>query len=160
MTAFAPILDFTLAEEGGYVNDPNDPGGETRYGISKRAYPDLDIKGLTRDAAAKIYERDYWAAVRGADLPAPVAIVLFDSAVNCGVGSAIRWLQEICQVRVDGDFGPKTLAAALSRDPLRLAEHLLWRRLKYYATLKHFPTYARNWVTRTARLRLAMLELA
>lgn len=110
--AFERAITFVLAEEGGYVNDSRDAGGETKYGISKRAYPHLNIATLTEQAAAGIYRRDYWAAVRGDDLPPAVALVTFDAAVNSGVRAATLWLQQAVRERADGDLGPKTLAAA------------------------------------------------
>ena len=60
MAQFLEIVYDTLDHEGGYVNDPTDPGGETNYGISKRAYPKIDIKALTKHEAVKIYYKDYW----------------------------------------------------------------------------------------------------
>ena len=63
-TSFDEIIEVVLHHEGGYVNDPKDPGGETNYGISKRAYPDVDIKNLTEDGAKDIYRRDYWEKYR------------------------------------------------------------------------------------------------
>lgn len=87
---FQIALKFVLKHEGGYVNDPDDPGGETKYGISKRAYPNEDIKNLTRERAEFLYKRDYWD-IPGFDLdnfPQDVAVVLFNVAVNMGVGRA------------------------------------------------------------------------
>lgn len=82
---FTRSLQFTSKWEGGYVNHPNDPGGETKYGISKRAYPHLDIKNLTREDANALYYKDYWLAAGCDTLPAPLCLVAFDSAVNHGV---------------------------------------------------------------------------
>ena len=79
---FEQCLAHVLRSEGGYVNDPNDPGGETNMGISKRAYPHENIKGMTRARAATIYRRDYWDAVQGDSLPAGLDLVAFDPAVN------------------------------------------------------------------------------
>lgn len=112
MSAFDRALAFVLAEEGGHVNDPRDAGGETKYGISARAYPHLTIATLTVQAAAEIYRRDYWARVRGDDLPPAIAMVTFDAAVNSGVRAATLWLQQAVRERADGEIGPKTLAAA------------------------------------------------
>lgn len=92
MDNFDRCIPFVLKWEGGYVNHPDDPGGETKYGISKRAYPDLDIKSLTLDDAKSIYRRDYWDASNCDSFDLPLAVVVFDSAVNCGVGRAKTWL--------------------------------------------------------------------
>ena len=79
-------------EDGGYTNDPIDPGGETKFGISKRAHPNEDIKNLTLDRATEIYRSDYWNALRCDNWPRDFAIVCFDSAVNCGVARVLVWL--------------------------------------------------------------------
>lgn len=91
---FAAAVEFVLRHEGGYVNDPSDPGGETKYGISKRAYPSLNIAALTREQAVAIYERDYWRASGAPSLPMPLALVVFDTAVNMGVTRARQLLAE------------------------------------------------------------------
>lgn len=77
----------------GYVNHPKDPGGETKYGISKKSYPDLDIKALTLEEAMAIYLRDYWMASEADKLDWPLNCVHFDAAVNQGVGMARRFLR-------------------------------------------------------------------
>jgi len=102
---FKKALDFTLQWEGSYVNDPDDKGGETKWGISKRAYPEVDIKNLTREEALRIYQRDYWIAAGCDSLSYPMNVVVFDSAVNCGVARAKAWLrasetpEEVIQLR-------------------------------------------------------------
>lgn len=90
---FDRALDFTLAWEGGYVNDPDDPGGETNFGISKRAYPDEDIQHLTRERAAALYERDYWRAGGCHLLSWPLNLCHFDACVNHGPGRAATFLK-------------------------------------------------------------------
>jgi lysozyme family protein len=85
---FQIALDKILKEEKGYVNDAQDPGGETNLGISKRAYPDLDIKSLTPETVAPIYKRDYWDRLDADNLPSPLNYVAFDCAVNQGPGEA------------------------------------------------------------------------
>jgi lysozyme family protein len=92
--SFEQSVAQVLRHEGGYVNDPNDPGGETKYGISKKAYPNVDIKNLTIDGAKAIYKRDYWDAINADSLPPAVRYAAFDTAVNMGVGIARRFVQE------------------------------------------------------------------
>lgn len=89
--SFKEALRFVLSKEGGYVNDPNDPGGETKWGISKRAYPTLDIKNLTEQQCIDIYLADYWNACGCNGLSPALGAAVFDSAVNCGVSRAIDW---------------------------------------------------------------------
>ncbi len=121
--SFARAFHVTIGEEGGFSADPADPGnwtggavGEglcqgTKFGISARAYPTLDIAALTLAEAQAIYRRDYWAPVGGDAWPLALGILLFDAAVNAGVGAAIRWLQEVVGVAGDGVIGPATRAA-------------------------------------------------
>jgi len=96
MNTFNQALTFSLKWEGGdkYTNDPIDPGGETKFGISKRAYPDIDIKSLTRTEASVLYKRDYWDKANCESMEPKLGIAVFDSAVNCGVGRVRSWLAE------------------------------------------------------------------
>jgi lysozyme family protein len=87
---FSKIINFVLSEEGGYVNNPLDPGGETKFGISKRAYPNLDIKNLTREQAIEIYRKDYWNP-EWEKLGFPMAACLLDTAINMGPGRALQF---------------------------------------------------------------------
>lgn len=91
---FNDAFAFTVGIEAGYVNDPADPGGETNFGISKRAYPNLDIKKLTLEDAKGIYWKDYWLKTGCNNLPFPMNIVIFDNAVNAGVPTALANLKE------------------------------------------------------------------
>ena len=93
MSDFDKAFEHVLGIEGGYVNDPKDPGGETKYGLCKRSYPTVDIKALTIEQAKAIYKRDYWDKVKGDDLPFPLNLFMFDAAVNQGVDPAIKMLQ-------------------------------------------------------------------
>jgi lysozyme family protein len=91
---FKRSMEFTLKWEGGWVNDPDDPGGETKWGISKRSYPDLDIKNLSEQEAVNIYLKDYWFEAGCDSVSYPMNLVVFDSAVNCGVATAKKWMRE------------------------------------------------------------------
>ena len=92
--AFYDALQFTLSWEGGYVNDPEDPGGETKWGISKTFHPHLNIKEITPEQAARIYYEEYWEPAWCDMLPSPLSTVMFDTAVLCGVGRAKQFLRE------------------------------------------------------------------
>lgn len=153
--AFQKAVALILKHEGGYVNDPRDPGGETNFGISKRAYPNEDIRGLTRERAAALYHRDYWQAIRGDELPFPLALVTFDMAVNAGVGAAVRHLQEALAVPVDGKLGPQTIAKAQAAQPVDAATRVSRRRILYYAALPGWQHYAKSWTQRTLETLLA-----
>lgn len=125
----AAALAFVLQAEGGYVNDPRDPGGETRFGISKRAFPELDVANLTREQALAIYRERYWRPLTLDELPGALALTVMDAAVNRGVVYAARLLQmtlnrglarvggrseTLPALALDGSVGPKTLAVARS----------------------------------------------
>src|SRR6516225_9079499 len=92
MLSFGIDMTFVFKWEGGYVNDPNDPGGETNWGISKRACPNVDIKNLTRQAAQELYQRDYWNAIDGDALEPALACAALDTAINMGVARAKQFL--------------------------------------------------------------------
>lgn len=147
-TAFMKAVQRVLREEGGYSNDPRDPGGETQYGISKRAYPVLDIARLTVEDAIAIYHRDYWLAASCDKLPADVAPAVFDAAVNQGVSRAIQMLQAATGANVDGVAGPKTIAAASKPDAL---VDFTVQRILHYVALPAFRTYGKGWLRRAVR---------
>lgn len=98
--------------EGGYSNRPSDKGGETKYGISKRSYPQIDINNLTREGATEIYYKDYWKGPRIDELPAPLVYAVFDSVVHHRPRTAIGFLQQALDVSADGLIGPQTITAA------------------------------------------------
>jgi lysozyme family protein len=145
--AFTAAVTATLAQEGGYANDPADPGGETNFGISKKRYPSIDIKNLTQDEAIAIYFRDYWSPSRCDAFPFPIAMALFDIAVNGGAG--VKWLQAALGVAVDGVLGPATIAAAnAAPDPVAVVGHIMRRRAMYYVSLPTFASFGAGWIQR------------
>ncbi len=127
---FMVAVNFVLQWEGSYSNRKDDPGLETKWGISKRAYPTLNIKELTKEQAIAIYRKDYWAKCGCDNLPYPMDIIVFDTAVNCGVQRALTWYQEYpswCQY--------------------------LMRRIRHYSERgqKH-PQFFRGWINRVMDL--------
>jgi lysozyme family protein len=162
--AFDAAFEITIGHEGGYTNDPNDPGGETKYGISKAAYPNLDIANLTLDQAEQIYFNDYWSKA-GCNSCAPaLGILVFDAAVNNGLGNkdsprTIAWLQSAVGVTADSDIGPLTLAAIAKADPQGSSTAFHAQRLAFMTQLKQWPMYGISqsggpggWSTRLAAL--------
>jgi len=119
--SFEKALAFVLKWEGGYVNDPKDPGGETKYGISKRSWPDLDITNLTQEQAASIYHLQYWGKVPCHGLSEPLDLVVFDSAVNCGVRKAQDWLG--ITAHLDGDSRVQTFLGLRKLHYQKLRDH-------------------------------------
>ena len=150
MGMFDYFIERVLTHEGGYVNDPRDPGQETRWGISKRAYPQVDIRNLTRAQAVDIYRRDFWQRVRGDELPREFAFQALDAAVNHGIGNAVRWMQRAAGVADDGVIGPVTLAAVQRAQPADLVLRFNAERLRFYAKLTTFDAFGRGWVNRVA----------
>ncbi|QFS87582.1 MULTISPECIES: glycoside hydrolase family 108 protein [unclassified Marinobacter] len=145
---FEVAMEHVFHWEGGYVNDPRDPGGETKYGISKRAYPTVDIANLTKAQAREIYRRDYWEACRCGELPGPLALMVFDSAVNQGQGRAKRLLQASLGVKQDGIVGPMTLGAA-HEAPLNVVMlQYSVRRALHYVNLSTFKHFGKGWLSR------------
>lgn len=156
---FDQAVDFVLGEriEGGYSNDPRDPGGETKFGIAKRSHPGVNIRALTREDAIAIYKAEYWDAARCDDLPGAIAVAVFDSAVNQGVGVAIRLLQKAAGVTADGVIGPKTLAAVEAAEPGELLVQFLGWRLRRYAFTGQAATFMRGWANRVLYLHAFLL---
>jgi lysozyme family protein len=149
MTTFDQAFERLLGHEGGYVNDSRDPGGETNWGISKRAYPNVDIKALTQDAAKVIYRRDYWAPVRADELPDLVRFDVFDAAVNHGASQSAKWLQRAVGASPDGVIGAQTVAAARAAGS-QIAAVFNGYRLQFYTDSGNWPTYGKGWARRVA----------
>ena len=145
---FDIAFDRLMGHEGGYVNDPNDPGGETQWGVSKRSYPDLDIKNLTREQAKAIYRRDFWTRINGDRLHDGVAFQTFDFAVNSGISTAVRYLQRAVGVADDGHWGPISQAAANAMSESDTIMRLNAERLDFYTRLSTWPSFGRGWARR------------
>lgn len=151
---FDDAFEQLIGHEGGYVNHPSDPGGETKYGVSKRSYPDVDIRNLTLDGAKAIYRRDYWNKMGLDSLPAEVVYSLFDCAVNSGINQACKLLQRAVGVKEDGVIGKVTIAQARSISPLQLVVRFNAARLKFLTELKGWESFGRGWSKRVAEVLL------
>jgi len=154
MANFDEAVKVILEHEGGYVNDPNDSGGETNFGISKRSYPDLNIKGLTVEQAKEIYKKDYWDRIRGDSIVSDtIATDILDTAVNMGVVTTAKLLQTCLGVTVDGHIGDKTLQAINSIDEELLLLRFKLIKVARYAHLVKINQknrkYFYGWVRRT-----------
>lgn len=151
-TAFNRLLGF----EGGYSNNPADPGGATRFGITEavaRVYGYKDrMEDLPLDTARNIYKDMYWDKVRADDLPEGIRYDLFDAAVNSGAAQAIRWLQAACGATVDGIVGPATISAAKTAEPVLLSRRYSGLRLAFLTTLPGWATFGKGWARRIASI--------
>ena len=150
MTWFDQCFEKLINFEGGYSNNSQDKGGETQFGISKRSYPQLDIKALTLDAAKIIYKRDYWDRAQCDSLPPALAYLIFDAAVNSGIGQSIRFLQRALGVADDGAMGPLTVAAVRRMDAESVCGRFLGQRLDFMTRLSTFDTFGKGWSRRIA----------
>ncbi len=158
--AFTTAVTFVLQREGGYENDPNDPGGETNFGIDKKSHPDVDIRNLTREAAIAIYREVYWLGSNADKLPPALAIVYFDAAVNQGCGYAARSLQAVLGVTADGAIGPATLSALTKVPLVDVIVEFAARRALRYGSLPGFTRYGLGWSRRLmACLALSLRSL-
>ncbi len=149
MITFDDAFTRLLGNEGGYVNDPRDPGGETNWGISKRSYPTVDIKNLTRTQAEDIYMHDFWEPL--GDAPPAVKFQVFDFAVNSGIATAIRKLQAAIGVADDGHWGPVSAAKLIAMDQNDVLLRFLAQRLRFWTKCTAWPTMGAGWVNRAAK---------
>lgn len=137
-----------LGNEGGYTNNPADPGGETNWGISKRSYPDVDIANLTQEGAKAIYLRDFWNPI--GDAHPAIKFQCFDFAVNSGIQTAIRKLQAAIGVADDGHWGPLSAAALAAMDVNDVLMRFMAQRLRFWAKCAAWPSMGGGWVNRAA----------
>lgn len=147
---FDPAFERLIGHEGGYVNNPVDPGGATKYGISRRSYPGEDIEGMTLERAKAIYLRDYWGPAGCDAVPDAIKFDLFDMAVNAGVKTAIKTLQRAARVTDDGIIGPHTLLAVQSLPAGTLAARFNGARLAAMTELPTWPAFGKGWARRIA----------
>ncbi|MGE3341510.1 MAG: glycoside hydrolase family 108 protein [Candidatus Altimarinota bacterium] len=147
---FDDIFDRLIGHEGGYVNDPADPGGETQWGISKRSYPHLNIKTLTREEAKEIYRKDFWQKINADKLYDGVAWQLMDFAINSGIQTAIRYFQRALGVADDGYWGPESQKTADAMSESDQIMRLLGERLDFMTRLKNWPNHGKGWARRIA----------
>ncbi len=160
ITAFAPFFDRLMIHEGGYVNHPNDPGGETKWGVTKRVARKYGYKGsmrkLPKATANKIAEQLYWDKVRGGELDKAIAWQVLDASYNHGVKHSVKFLQRAVDVHDDGIIGDVTLKAVQARDKNDVILCFNAERLEFYTNLHTFRTFGRGWVRRVAgNLRFA-----
>jgi lysozyme family protein len=164
---FPTCLDFTLTQEGGFVDNPLDSGRATNLGITAetlsnwlgRGVSTQDIKTLPRSVAGQIYRRDYWGAVSGDGLPSGVDLMTFDHAVNTGPGTSVRLLQRLLKLPQDGAVGPVTLGSIRAHDPHWVVAMLAVAQGDYYRGLAGFDVFGAGWVSRVNRRRDAALGM-
>tara|TARA_B100000963_G_scaffold201486_1_gene175446 strand:- start:6825 stop:7337 length:513 start_codon:yes stop_codon:yes gene_type:complete len=160
---FDECLKMLLHHEGGYVNHPSDPGGETNLGVTKKVYQEWggtkDMKDLTVEDVAPIYKKNYWDRCKCDDLESGVDWVVFDWAVNSGTGRSAKAIQKICGATQDGAIGPKTLALIGTQNTQYVIEEFGKIRQDFYESLKTFDTFGKGWTRRNKETTEKALEM-
>ncbi len=172
MADFSNALRVILHHEGGYVNHPRDPGGITNLGVTKATWDDwtgrnntaADMRALTPAKVEPLYKARYWDVNRCDDLPAGVALCVFDFGVNAGPARAARYLQKEVGVAADGKIGPATIAAVKSfvtnTGGAELVRRYQRAREGYYRQLRTFDTFGRGWLRRVSEVETEALKLS
>ena len=160
-------LKTILHHEGGYVNHPKDPGGETNRGVTKRVYQEhggtKDMKDLVVEDVAPIYKKGYWDRMKGDDLPGGLDLCVFDFGVNAGPNRAAKFLQKMIGTTVDGGIGPNTLAKVeeyiRENGEHEAVNKYQEMRQKYYEQLSTFDTFGKGWTRRVEETTKLALDI-
>ena len=162
---FKECLDLVLKSEGGWVNHPSDPGGETNLGVTKRVWeeyvghPVESLKKLTKEDVAPLYEQKYWRTCYCEVLPRGLDFVVFSMGVNAGPGRSIKLLQQSIGCVPDGVIGPTTRGLISSGNGANLIAKFSETRREYYRSLKTFPIFGRGWLSRVDREETEALDM-
>ncbi len=167
-TTFERAMTLVLQHEGGWVDDPADPGGATNLGVTigtlslwlGRPATRAEVRALTPASVAPLYRRRFWDAIQGDALPAGLDYALFDFAVNSGTRRAVIGLQRALGIADDGRLGPVTLAALQGRDVPALVNAVSDGRLAFLRALSTWPRFGRGWGRRVEDVRKAALTMA
>ena len=165
---FDLALSELLKHEGGYVNNPKDPGGMTNLGVTRavwesyvgRESSEKEMRALTPAQVAPLYKRKYWDAINGDSLPSGLDLCVFDCAVNSGVGRAAKMLQGILGLAQDGSIGPKTLEACKKFSSKDLVDKFCSARQDFLESLPTFKTFGKGWSARVAEVESKSTLLA
>lgn len=160
-------LAHVLKSEGGFVHHKLDPGAATNLGVTQRVWEewvkhDVDekqMRELTPEMVAPLYQEKYWQRVKGDELPAGIDYCVFDASVNSGVGRASKWLQEVCGTQPDGVIGPMTLRVAQAIVPTDLVNMYCDKRLAFLKELKTWETFGKGWERRVEEVRSHALTM-
>lgn len=167
-STFQIDLTDVLKREGGFVNDPKDPGGATNHGVTQHEYdhwraahglPSRSVVKIATDEIAAIYAEDYWQPIHGDALPAGVDYCVFDFAVNSGPTRAVKFLQRAVGVKDDGILGHATLDAVARHDARVTIESICDSRQEYLEHLPTFSHFGRGWTARVDQVRAAAEKL-
>ena len=148
---FDEAFERLMGHEGGYTPGVDDPGGETKWGISKRSYPDAAIANLTREQAKTIYFEDFWQRIHADEMYDGVAFQALDFAINSGIETAVRYLQRALGVADDGHWGPVTKVAADAMSESDTIMRFVAERLDFWTRLSIWPQFGKGWARRAAQ---------
>jgi len=162
-TNFELCLSHLLQHEGGYVNHPQDPGGRTNLGVTQAVWEDWidrsvsedEMKALTPAKVAPLYRELYWDRIKADSLPSGLDYVVFDACVNSGVSRAIKWLQTIVNVPVDGFIGAETVKAAQTASIEKYCAH----RMEFLKGRSNWPTFGKGWERRVREVEKIALDM-
>jgi lysozyme family protein len=163
---FQECLDLVLKSEGGWVNNPADPGGETNLGVTKRVWEEYvghavkTMKNLTKDDVAPMYELKYWRPCYCEVLPRGLDFVVFSMGVNAGPGRSVKLLQQSIGCVPDGVIGPRTRELISASNSANLIAKFSETRREYYRSLKTFPIFGKGWLARVDREEQEALQMA
>lgn len=157
---FEKCFALVIKNEGGYVDNPKDPGGATNLGCTKKVWEEWvghevskdDIRALTHADVMPLYKKRYWDAVKGDNLPDGVDYAVFDLAINSGPGRAAKTLQSVLDVTADGQIGPATLRALETTNPREIASRICEARLAFLQALPTWDTFGKGWGRRVAEV--------
>ena len=160
-------LEMLLEHEGGFVNHPDDPGGITNLGVTKKVYEDWverevseqEMRDLAKEDVALIYKRNYWDRCKCNSLDSGLDFAVFDWAVNSGKSRASKALQRIVGVEADGGIGPMTLQAVAEVEPEEIIKQMHYVRDKFYRSLDTFEVFGKGWVRRNDETKEQALHL-
>lgn len=164
---FEQCLALVLREEGGYVDNPHDPGGMTNHGVTKKTWEswvghevdEQTMRALGTLNVAPLYKKNYWVAAQCERLPAGLDLCVFDAAVNSGVSQSIKFVQRALDVVIDGILGQQSLAAIASRDLPELIEQTCEERIHFLQNLRTWPNFGNGWSARVTRVQQNALRM-
>lgn len=160
-------FEMVIIHEGGYTDNPIDPGGSTNWGCTKAVWEQYvghsvtkdDIKSLTKEDVKPLYKKRYWDAIYGDALPSGLDYCIFDCAINSGVGRASKFIQEIVGVPADGAIGNNTISAIVQINPITLINEFSNKRQSFLESLKTFATFGKGWTKRVLEVRNKSLDM-
>ena len=164
---FKQALEYLVKSEGGYVDNPKDPGGRTNLGVTQKVWEswvgresnEKEMRSLTKANVEPLYKRKYWDACKCDSLPSGIDYLVFDASVLSGVGFSTKTLQSCVGVSVDGQIGNQTIEAIKKIAPSDLIERFSEAKINFYKSLVTFPTFGKGWLNRVEEVKTTALKM-